>query len=160
MQQGKLFGVINFLPEYAQEYVQWLLTGLVVLIIFNLIIKQLRTPGMKSAWRAAKAVGDTLKSFSLEFSKTLELPVKYPRVELFVHALFVINNYLAALYFFAFFVLVSVLTVVADAMTSWQRLAGVAFSIIALIFARFCFAEAERGRIAFPILYAKCRRHS
>lgn len=155
MKEEKLFGIINFLPSYAQDYVQWLLTGLVILTIINLILKQLFTPEMKNAWATAKAIGGTLANFAKNFAKSLDLPVKYPCAELFVHSVFMLNNYLAALYFFAFFALVAVLTVVADGISPWQRLAGTIFSAVAILFARFCFAEAERGRVTFPALYAK-----
>ena len=157
MKEEKLFGIINFLPSYAQDYVQWLLTGLVILTVINLILKQLFTPEMKKAWAAAKAIGGTLANFAKDFAKSLDLPVKYPCAELFAHSVFMLNNYLAALYFFAFFALVAVLTVVADGISPWQRLAGATLSAVAILFARFCFAEAERGRVTLPVLYAKCR---
>lgn len=157
MQEEKLFGILKFLSPSAQDYVQWLLTGLVILVIANRILKQLFTPEMKKAWAAAKAIGGTLGNFAKDFSKSLDLPVKYPCVELLLHVLFMLNNYLAALYFFALFALVAVLTVMVDGLSPWQRLAGVTFGAVAIIFARFCFAEAERGRVAFPVMYAKCR---
>ena len=157
MKEEKLFGIINFLPSYAQDYLQWLLTGLVILIIINRILKQLFTPEMKNAWAAAKTVGGTLANFAKDFAKLLDLPVKYPCAELFAHSIFMLNNYLATLYFFAFFMLTAVLTVVAEGISPWQRLAGVTFSAVVILLARFCFAEAERGRVTLPILYAKCR---
>ncbi|KAF0205393.1 MAG: hypothetical protein FD173_1069 [Gallionellaceae bacterium] len=156
-EEEKLFGILNFLPLYAQDYVQWLLTGLVILGIVNRILKKLTTPEMKQAWAAAKALGGTVANFAKDFAKSLDLPVKYPCGELFAHSLLTLNNYLAALYFFAFFVLVAVLTVVVDGVSPWQRLVGATLSAVAIIFARFCFAEAERGRVAFPVLYAKCQ---
>lgn len=156
MQEKNLFEILQHLPQPAQDYVWCLLTGLVVLVIANLILKQLFTPEMKKAWAAAKAIGGTLTNFAKDFAKLLDLPVKYPRAELVVHSLFMLNNYLAALYFFAFFVLAAVLTVTVDSLFPWQRLAGMAFSAIAIIFAWFFFAEAERGRIALPVMYAKC----
>lgn len=160
MNEEKLFGVIKFLPQYAQDYVLWLLTGLIILGIVNRMLKLLLTPEMKKAWAAAKAIGGTLANFAKYFAKSLELPVKYPCGEILVHSLFMFTNYLAALYLFAFFALVAVLSVVVDGASTWQRLAGIFFSGAAVLFARFCLAEAERGRVAFPILYAKCRGKS
>lgn len=157
MPEEKLFGILSFLPPAAQNYVHWLFTGLVVLAILNRILKQLFTPEMKKAWAAAKAIGGTLANFAKQFAKSLELPVKYPYAELLVNVLFMLNNYLGALYFFALFALAAVLTVVVEGASPWQRLAVAAFSAIAIIFARFVFAEAERSRVALPVLYSNCR---
>lgn len=145
------------MPPQVQDYVQWLLTGLVILIIINLILKQLFSPEMKKAWDAAKAIGGTLANFGKQFAKSLELPVKYPCAELLVSGLFMLNNYFAALYFFALFVVFAFLTITVDGAASWERLAGAALSALAIIFARWLLAEAERGRVALPVLYAKCR---
>lgn len=157
MPEEKLFGILKFLPVPAQDYVQWLLTGLVVIAIFNRILRQLFTPEMKKAWAAAKAIGGTLANFGKQFAKSLELPVKYPWAELVVNVFFMLNNYFAALYFFALFALAAVLTITVDGMSPWQRLAGSGFSAVAIILARWVFAEAERARVAQPVLYAKCR---
>ena len=160
MKEEKLLGIINSLPEEAKVYVLWLVTGLIVLGIVNLILKQIQTPEMKKAWIAAKSLGGSLANFSKEFAKDLELPVKHPCGVFIAKILYTLTNYLLALYLLALSVLVAVLSVEAVSVSPWQRLVGVAFSAAVLIFALFCFAEAERGRVSLPLLYAKCRGKS
>lgn len=140
-----IFSAFNFVSPWAQEFLADAVGVLVLLVVLNLILKNLQTPQMVKALSALKKFG---KSALQDLNKSMQLPVERPRLELVAIALFMANSYLVALVFFAFFGILWYSIVSAENLEFWRRMAAIAITLIFLLFARFFYAEAERQRLA------------
>lgn len=146
-----------FLPDWSQQFFICLLALMTALGIIRKILAHLQSKEIRSAWQAAKKTGSSLAQ---QMAKQIQLPRPYPCAELFLHILFTINNYLGVFIFSLFVVLIIVLIVTASTLAFLKFLTAIAVALIAIYFAAFFLAEAERGRIAIPELLAKCRNKS
>lgn len=140
-----IFTNISFVPLWAQDYLSALVGILFLLIIINLILKNLQTPHLKSAIEVIKTMGT---AFFRETLKSIELPTKHPRLEFVGLMLFMVNSYIMAVILFAFFGVIFFLSMSAEHFTFWSRNSVIAFSLILLFIIRFCYAEGERQRLA------------
>lgn len=140
----KILTNIKFVPPWAHEFLTHLVGVLCVLIVLNLILKNLQTPQMEKALKALKELG---RSAMQDISKSMKLPVERPRLELVALVLFMINSYLMAFVFFVFFCVLLYFSVSAEYLEFWRRIAAIGITLFFLFLARFFYADSERQRL-------------
>ena len=145
-----------------QNFVRCLISAFVililiwgVLILIRGILKVLQTKEIKRGFAGAKSFG---KILAVEIKKGLQLPTRYPFLELIGGIFITINSYLISLCLFAIFTLFSVLAIVTDDMSALKRLLALSVAAIFLLLVRFFFAEGERGRLSVPVLWRNFRK--
>lgn len=146
--------LFSYLPDDAKQLLAYLAAMAAGLYLLRKIISQLQSKEIKAALKAAKKAGI---SFGQALAKQATPPRPYPCVQFFLELLFTVNNYLGSLVFFSLFSAIAVLTVLARGLPLLNFLAVMAFAMVSFYFTMFLFAEAERGRLALPTLWAKCR---
>lgn len=146
--------LLAYLPEDAKQLLAYLAAMAAGLYLLRKIIGHLQSKEIKAAIKATKKAGI---SFGQALAKQATPPKPYPCLQFFLETLFTINNYLGALIFFCLFASIAVLTVTARGLPLVNFLTVMGFAMVCFYFTLFLFAEAERGRLALPTLWAKCR---
>jgi len=155
MSSSELKGWFSFIqeaPESIRQYLEGTLWLLVFLILVWAILKIIFNNQFKELYRilsiSAKKVGGISKTVAQEAAKNLELPEPYPKLTRFFAVIFMLNTYAAFFLFSSFFLVFTILLVMSDTVSFWGRTGGMLFSITIGYFAFFCFAQAERDRVA------------
>lgn len=148
---------IPLLPEWAKIVALNLFGFYVVLQLVHLILKKIQKPEIRSAISALRDLsGEALR----RAARTLELPVKRPRLAL---VSFVLNSalfYVFALIFFAWFGVFFMLSATSENLLLAKRLMGFTIAAAFFIASRWYYVSAERQRIAVVECWRTLRRGS
>ncbi|GIA35525.1 hypothetical protein [Vibrio cholerae] len=138
-------------PEGIREYLTGTFWMLVFLLLIWAILKVLTNKEFKQLYSIASSGAQMFGSISKKAAKgvaeSLELPEPYPRLTKFFSTLFMLSNYAAFFLFLSFFLAFTILLVMSDISSFWQRTGGMLFSVILGYFSWFFFAQAERDRV-------------
>ncbi|MCG6231602.1 hypothetical protein [Vibrio furnissii] len=138
-------------PEGIREYLTGTFWMLVFLLLLWAILKVLTNKEFKQLYAilgsGARIFGSISKKVAKEAAKSLELPEPYPKLTKFFSVLFMLNNYAAFFLFLSFCLAFTVLLIMSDISSFWQRTGGMFVSVVLGFFSWFFFAEAERDRV-------------
>lgn len=146
-QLAELISMIQ--PEF-QGIASYLFSILIILIIFNLVLKQLQMKEMRFFLSKLRRLDEALL---VKITKNLQVPIKYPSLELLESVLFTIYCYLMTLYLYTIFVWINFLIFMSTNVSIGKRMTAYLLALFFILVARLFFAEGERNRFSIPVLW-------
>lgn len=151
----QLAELISMIQAEFQGIASYLFSILIILITLNWVLKQLQMKEMRFFLSKLRRLG---KALLVKITKKLQVPIKYPSLELFESVLFTIYCYLMTLYLYTIFVWIKVLTFLNNDVIIEKRMIAYLLALFFILLARLFFAEGERNRVIISVLWRNLRK--